>query len=189
MLRSSRYVTKLGQNRTALVTAASSVRSFNYQKEIYTRDVNAEPQNSRQVPPQVIESRASQANLYRYINAYHKYGFRLAQLDPLGLTNYAHVRAGNELDPAAYNLRVGEKFPVENLLFKPPAAQLDLTEIEAYLKQNYSSHSAIEFDHLQSEEEKLWLAQEFESINATPIETSVKIEILKLLLKSQVRII
>lgn len=175
MLRSSRYV--------KLTLGKSISRCFSYQKDIYMREFDSEESIRGQLPRDVIESRSSQPNLYRYINAYHKYGFKLARLDPLGL-NYSNSRV-DELDPSVYGLRGDSKFAVDNLLFKSAGSQLELSEIESYLKKNYSSHTAIEFDHLQNEEEKLWLAQNYESINSSSIDSDAKLEMLKLLLKSQ----
>lgn len=179
MLRSSRYL-KLNKSK---LTSFPATRHFNYQKEIYINDFDCV--GDKKLAAQVTNSRASNPNLYRYINAYHKYGFKLAKLDPLGLTNFdSHV---DELDPAVYGLSgTASKFNVDNLLFKPDSSQLDVTEIEAYLKRHYSSNCAIEFDHLQNEEEKLWLAKEFEAVNSKTLENNVKLDLLKLLLKSQV---
>ena len=64
---------------------------------------------------------------------------------------------------------------------------MKLSEIESYLKQCYSSEMSIKFEHLYREEQKLWLSREFEPFQTKQLNDNVKIELAKLLLKSQVR--
>lgn len=181
MLRSARYLKSSFEKSISLCGGSSfQSRQFTYQKEIYTNDFE---QVNHKIPKDVLDSRAANPNLYRFINAYHKYGYKLARLDPLELTNLEDKMG--ELDPKNFGLDEA-KFNVDNLLHSVAGQQLGLSEVESYLKQAYSSNWAIEFEHLQSEEEKLWLAKEFEQINAKKIDNAVKLDLVKLLLKSQV---
>ena len=47
---------------------------------------------------------------------------------------------------------------------------------------------AIEFSHIDSEAEKLWIAREFEAASAKPLERQARVDMLKLLAKSQVKL-
>lgn len=187
MLRSSRYLKSSLEKSISTSSASLSRRSFNYQKQIYLKNYeNAVNIEDRAFVDDVVKSRQSFSNLYRYINAYHKYGYQSARLDPLELENPRLHTLKNYLDPKEYGLDSSEKFKVDNLLFNTNSNQLDLAEIEKYLKSHYSSNCAIEFDYLKNEEEKLWINKEFELLASYTINKEVKLDLLKLLLKSQV---
>ena len=61
-----------------------------------------------------------------------------------------------------------------------------LNDIENSLREIYSKNITIEFDHISNEEEKFWIAKEFEIMSNKQLESNSRVEILKLLLKSQV---
>lgn len=63
---------------------------------------------------------------------------------------------------------------------------LTVNEVETLLKEIYSSEKAtVEFNYIENEYEREWVAEEFEKIFATALNCEAKKEIAKLLIKSQ----
>jgi 2-oxoglutarate dehydrogenase complex dehydrogenase (E1) component-like enzyme len=192
MLRSARFY-KHHLSSLEKVAAVSHVvtskRAYNYQKDIYLSDFRSSLKDAslREQLDAASSSRAQQASLYRYINAYHKYGYRFATLNPIEPPSAPPKTGSDQLSPARFGLNEKDSFPVQGLLFNVDSAHtLSLPEITNYLNQHYSNNIAIEFDFLHDEEEKLWLNREYEKMNDQPLDASVRVELLRLLSKSQV---
>jgi 2-oxoglutarate dehydrogenase complex dehydrogenase (E1) component-like enzyme len=185
---SSKKTTSL-TNKLSLIQH-NSVRSYKYQTELYTKKFTTKDEQLLNDLRKVYTNRFQQPNLYRFVNAYQQYGFKQAKLDPLELdlsSSSSHRRLLDELDPSAYDLNDREAlFPTEGILFTDKA-KMNLNEIESYLKSKYSTNMAIEFDFIQDEEEKLWLAKEYENLFSSQIDSTSKVGMLKILLKSQVK--
>lgn len=193
MLRSSRFYRTLGNNgRVDVFKLGAQMltpnRAFNYQKEIYLNsyDSHLNDKSLKDQLTNVNRHRANEANLYRYINAYHKYGVRQAKLDPLN-QQINRTNAIDELNPTSYGLVDDNgKHNVDGLLFNAQSSSLTLKEISTYLNNYYANNISIEFDFLQNEDEKLWLNKEYERIVGQTLDNGTRLDILKLLLKSQV---
>lgn len=183
MLRSSH----LYKNLSKLSFTTTPSRSYKYQAEIYTNKFETSDDALKNDLKDANQHRVSQPNLYRFINAYHQYGFKKAKLDPLNQMNNQENYI-SELDPATYGLGkdAATSYPIQGLLFNSKCQEMTVEQIDAYLTSTYSSNIAIEFEFLTSEEEKLWLAKEFELMQQETIENRIKIDLLKLLQKSQV---
>jgi probable 2-oxoglutarate dehydrogenase E1 component DHKTD1 len=181
MLRSSCLYKslQLGMARTCLLTK----RCFQYQNEIYVS--NFEPsqgdETRRHRLAQANESRSAQPNLHRFIRAYQENGFKMGRVNPLG----HHVTKLDELDLKNFGLSGSQQFPVDNLLFSTSKSSMTIDEIESYLREVYANKMTIEFDYIQNEEEKLWIATQFEKLQCEPISATSQLESLKLMLKSQ----
>lgn len=171
------------RSRSKLVSIASnSYRNFNYQKDIYTKNLQINDDYLKEELNELNKFKIEQPNLYRFIKAYHQHGHQQALTNPI---DNKTVNL-NELNPSNYGLNNENVYSTEGLLFSQ-YSNMNLDEIETYLKNAYSDKMSIEFDFITSEEEKLWIAREFEVIQLKELDKNVKIEIAKLLLKSQVK--
>lgn len=183
MLRLFQAVGTKKQNRSTLI---SSYRNYNYLTEIYTKKFESANNNNAALEEEINslkELRNSEPNLYRFVKAYHQSGHKQGQTNPLKANKSEHF----ELRPDFYGLQTNDatKYSTKGFLNNSDKSEMTLSEIEAYLQKIYSSEMTMEFEYIQCEKEKQWLAKEFEKIQAERVDIGVKIEILKLLLKSQ----
>jgi 2-oxoglutarate dehydrogenase complex dehydrogenase (E1) component-like enzyme len=175
-----------------LLNSTISNRTYYYQTEIYnnekveSRRVNNQFfENLRKQNENLYEKAKQEPNLYRFIKAYHQYGFKIGEINPLKLETIKNLP--QELDPLQYGLDRSQSYSTSGLLFNSNSEEpKSLNEIEDTLRAIYSKNITIEFDHISNEEEKLWIAREFESMSNKSLESKTRIEILNLLLKSQV---
>jgi 2-oxoglutarate dehydrogenase complex dehydrogenase (E1) component-like enzyme len=93
-----------------------------------------------------------------------------------------------QLEPSRYGLDPSAQYEVDDLLFlqSHSGGRWSVEQIENYLTNIYSKSCSIEFDYLRDEEEKYWIAREFELMQQTKLDKSTSINILKLMLKSEV---
>ena len=170
-------------------TALNLVNAFHYQNDIYTskfQPLNELKESLRKEVNASNQLRLEFPNLYRFIKAYHQNGFKLGEIDPLG-QNKVGEEAFSELSPEFYGLSKDGLYKTEGLLHSASNSEMSLEEIEKYLKRIYSSKMTIEFDFITNEEEKHWISKEFEKMQSQPVDNQVKVELAKLLLKSQVK--
>lgn len=167
----------------------SSYRCYNYQTQIYTTQFEPTGKGSEAIKAELdsnIGHRNANPNLYRFVKAYHQSGHKRGDVNPLNVSgNKPDVF---ELTPEFYGLDKADtttRYSTQGLL-NSDAATMTLSEIENYLSCTFSEKMTIEFEHVQCELEKEWIAKEFEQMQATQVDLGDKIEILKLLLKSQV---
>jgi len=172
---------KSQQNNLARIFVNSN-RFFNYQKDIYNSNFSKQDDLLQKELNQLNKFKIEQPNLYRFIKAYHQHGHKTADINPLSLNKQNNDLT--ELSPISYGLSDDVLYSTEGLLFSSKSF-MGLDEIESYLKNIYSNKMSIEFDFLSSEEEKLWINREFEKMQNEDLNSNVKIELAKLLLKSQ----
>jgi len=184
MLRSSCLYKsfQIGTARTCLFAK----RCFQYQNEIYVNKFESnrgEDETLHHRLAQANESRSAQPNLHRFIRAYQENGFKMGRVNPLG----NHVSQVDELDLKNYGLNSNnaKQFAVDNLLFSTSKSAMTIDEIETYLREVYANKMTIEFDFIQNEEEKLWIAAQFEKLQCDSVSSTNQLESLKLMLKSQ----
>ena len=105
------------------------------------------------------------SRLLAYIDAIRNYGYREADLDPLGL----RARSEPLLDPATHGITEGDQ--------AAPAAQAatvaggtsalkfgaSVAELTAALREMYCGTSGYEFSHIRSTEERAWLRSAIEA--------------------------
>lgn len=183
MLRSFQKTKHLNQKYAILVS--SKPKNYHYQTEFYTRKFDCIDENLSDQLKRTNQSRNNQSNLYRFIHAYRQYGYKISQLDPLNHQNNSNKIS--ELDPATYGLeRNSNSYPVDCLIHASDSLYLTIDEIENYLKNIYSKKISIEFDFISSPEEKLWIEKKFEEHLLKPIENNTRLNILDILIKSQV---
>lgn len=168
-------------------------RLFSYQTDLFVKSFDEPPNAKLRGELESAQARrAEHSNLYRFIDAYYEYGHLNAKINPLddstsNIVNNSNHSLSKLLDPTSYGLsRSSAKYPTNGLLFSPANSdQMSVEEIENYLKTIYSSKMTMEFKHLTNEEEKLWLVKEFEALNHQSLANGTKINIAKLLLRSQ----
>ncbi|KAL6740878.1 hypothetical protein Aduo_014186 [Ancylostoma duodenale] len=107
------------------------------------------------------------------INAFRRYGYLQAQLDPLGLQAEKDVP---ELNPEVYGLSPHDALPGKDLSLNDLAEQLRLI---------YCGPMAIEFMHINNWEERQWLAQNFENAVADELRNDERVKLAKLMLKCE----
>ncbi|KAK6054458.1 hypothetical protein COOONC_08035 [Cooperia oncophora] len=107
------------------------------------------------------------------INAFRRYGYLQAELDPLGLQPKKEVP---ELNPAVYGLS-----PKDAL----PGKELSLEDLAEQLRLIYCGSMAIEFMHINSWEERQWLAQHFESAVSEELLIEERVNLAKLMIRCE----
>ena len=179
------------RSRSALSPNKTAYRGYNYQTEIYTNKFQSDLELRESLKNEIVSQghlKNAQPNLYRFIEAYRQHGHRLGHINPLELADTTN--SGDklfELNPAYYGLhKDSDTFATDGLLFNT-GESMTIEQIEQYLQDMYASKMTIEFDFIKNEEEKHWIAKHFEAVQHASLETSDKCEILKLLLKSQVK--
>ena len=160
---------------------------YHYQTELYAKKFEIKDAKLEQELVAVNELRRNNAQLARFIDAYQQQGVKRANLDPLGLQNNSSNETLKELDPATYGLDKNSSYSTEGFLFSNEKS-MSLSQIETYLNKVYSSNMSIEFSFINDQEEKLWIAKEFEAVSAKQVQVQAKKDMLKILMNSQVRL-
>ncbi|EDW82987.1 uncharacterized protein Dwil_GK22616 [Drosophila willistoni] len=139
-----------------------------------------------QVAEDVREARNSQANVYRWVEAFRQHGHKLAAVNPISIKATNSQSELQELNPAFYGLQTQETVRTVGLLSAPQAAQ-NVGQLEQLLKGIYCGSSAsAEFSYVENLEEREWLAKNFESLNTEQLlPDQERCEIAELLIKSQ----
>ncbi|EPB71732.1 dehydrogenase E1 component [Ancylostoma ceylanicum] len=115
------------------------------------------------------------------INAFRRYGYLQAQLDPLGLQAEKDVP---ELNPEIYGLSPNDALP---------GKELSLNDLAEQLRLIYCGPMAIEFMHINVRdlafdnwEERQWLAQNFENAVADELRNEERVKLAKLMLRCEI---
>uniref|UniRef100_A0AC34GWS8 Transketolase-like pyrimidine-binding domain-containing protein n=1 Tax=Panagrolaimus sp. ES5 TaxID=591445 RepID=A0AC34GWS8_9BILA len=107
------------------------------------------------------------------INAYRRYGYLKANLDPLKLFKPANIR---ELNPENYGLKLNDKNENDGVSVEKLVGQLEAL---------YCGPIAVEFMHLNDWEERHWFSQMYEKFLSEDLSREDKQRVVKLMLKSQ----
>ncbi|KAK5981612.1 hypothetical protein GCK32_007340 [Trichostrongylus colubriformis] len=123
----------------------------------------------------ILESgmRPEDSQRVHLINAFRRYGYLQAELDPLGLQPKKDVP---ELNPAVYGLS-----PKDAL----PGKELSLEDLAEQLRMIYCGSMAIEFMHINNWEERQWLAHHFENAVTEELRAEKRVQLAKLMLKCE----
>ena len=130
-------------------------------------------------PSQVsTSSDGKQVKVLQLINAYRFRGHQHANLDPLGLWQQARVR---DLELSHHNLSEDDFDTVFNVgSYAVGKESLPLGELFKSLNRTYCGSIGAEYMHITDTEQKRWLQQKIESVQAKPeISREEKINILK----------
>merc|ERR1712000_127599 len=119
-----------------------------------------------------------QVKVLQLINAYRFRGHQHANLDPLGLWKQERVR---DLELSHHNLSETDFDTVFNVGSYPIGKEtMPLGELFKSLNRTYCSSIGAEYMHITDTEQKRWLQQRIESVEARPeLDRDSKIDILK----------
>ncbi|XP_068204205.1 2-oxoadipate dehydrogenase complex component E1 [Palaemon carinicauda] len=163
---------------TPLVVNRFQCRGYRSLKGVY----GYSPETTRDfsLPIDVINKRAEESNLFRFISSYREYGHLQAQLNPLKVNE----RVVSELDPKLYGLLDNKKYNIQGLIAGVNET-CSLEEIVNLLKKKYCGHIGVEFCYLPTQEEREWFASEFEDLHEKDLTPEECINLAKDMLKSQ----
>lgn len=112
-------------------------------------------------PPSLLAEAAAGGRVYELINAYRVRGHLYANLDPLAEPRHEE---DNELELSHFGLGDADLervFPTLNV--KGLGDRATLREIVVHLKDTYCGSIGVEFTHLESPEQRVWLREKMES--------------------------
>ena len=126
-----------------------------------------------------------ESELKSYINYVRKNAHKFSVLDPLNLNN---TKPSNEFNPEYWNISEIDKvenFPVD-YTFGHQIGNLDtVKDLKEYLTKNYLKSVGVEFEHLDSETEKLWLYENYEKAISKELTKMELVNSLKILLSGE----
>lgn len=126
-------------------------------------------------------------NLQGFIQNYQEKGHWHAKLDPLGLTNI--TKKGESFDLEHWQLSDIEQldsFPTDYRINPSYSDHCGtIGDLKEHLDKIYSNSVGVEFSHISSEEEKIWLHNNFEKIMLEPVSKAEKMTILSHILRAE----
>ncbi|NDW15518.1 2-oxoglutarate dehydrogenase E1 component [Alteromonas genovensis] len=133
---------------------------------------------SSSTAPSASGSDGKQVKVLQLINAFRFRGHQHANLDPLGLWKQARVR---DLELSHHNLSEDDFDSVYNVgSYAVGKESLPLGELVKSLNRTYCGSIGAEYMHITDTDQKRWLQQKFESVQAKPeISRDEKLSILK----------
>ncbi|PVD25710.1 hypothetical protein C0Q70_13370 [Pomacea canaliculata] len=128
-------------------------------------------------------NRIQNGNIVRLVEAYRRYGHRKAHLDPLGLKQNSWYP---ELDLNQFGVShtLESTVPLAGI-FSGGVDRIRVGDLIAQLENVYCSSMGAEFEHLQTEEERVWFASAFETRHNIHLSDERRVELAKLLLRCQ----
>ncbi|GGD74357.1 2-oxoglutarate dehydrogenase E1 component [Lacimicrobium alkaliphilum] len=119
-----------------------------------------------------------QVKVLQLINAYRFRGHQHANLDPLGLWKQERVR---DLEPSHHELNESDFDTIFNVgSYAIGQETMPLGELFKSLNRTYCGSVGAEYMHITNTEQKRWLQQRFESVQAQPtLSRDTKVGILK----------
>ncbi|KYQ91728.1 oxoglutarate dehydrogenase (succinyl-transferring) [Tieghemostelium lacteum] len=126
-------------------------------------------------------------NVEKLVNGYRKYGYLNANVDPLGRMERVKSKY-TTIEYYGFNDgHQNETFKdIQKLLKHQKSSNTTLKEISEYLDKVYCGDVSVQFDHIESAEEKEWLFDRFEEIQNQQLTKEERLEIAKNLVKSEV---
>ncbi|KAI6238223.1 putative 2-oxoglutarate dehydrogenase E1 component DHKTD1-like protein, mitochondrial [Aphelenchoides fujianensis] len=168
-MRPSRLlVRQVARSRRSAVGNPPQSRAYHYKETIFGFSNNSLLSSPPLEFPEVDRS------LNEVIDAFRRFGFRAADLDPLGLEDASNKEILRNL---LSTLKTEE--PVFYQGFNRSAA-----ELIAHLESLYCGKIGIEFAHLHSAKEQKWLAHEFETSKSHEFTADEKKQIAELLMQT-----
>ncbi|XP_076065924.1 2-oxoadipate dehydrogenase complex component E1 [Oratosquilla oratoria] len=161
-----------------ITSSRSHRRSYHVQSGVYGY-VPAKPREFT-LSDDVIQSRAKNSTVLRFIDAYRDHGHLKAEINPLR----PNTRIVPELDPKLYGLSGSDKYDLEGLVTGSPSSA-SLEELEQILQEKYCGHLGVEFTHLLTLEEREWFANAVEELSDFVLPVEKRVRIAKVMLQSQ----
>ncbi|KAJ8309133.1 hypothetical protein KUTeg_014007 [Tegillarca granosa] len=127
-------------------------------------------------------NRIKHSNIYRLVEAYRKHGHKKADLDPLGLKKPEYVP---ELEINRYGLNIDDTNNYDLTGVYNGSSNISISELVSQLEALYCGHLAVEFSHLESEEEREWFSTVYETEKNVDLSPERKVYLANLMLKCQ----
>ncbi|XP_042218066.1 probable 2-oxoglutarate dehydrogenase E1 component DHKTD1, mitochondrial isoform X2 [Homarus americanus] len=132
------------------------------------------------LPEVVIQQRAEESNVFRFISAYREFGHLKANINPLA----PNTRLVPELEPQKYGLTSDKTYTIKGLVAGcEETCTLEL--LQDILNQKYCGHIGAEFSYLPTEEEREWFATALETTSKEALTTEERIKLARDMLRSQ----
>ncbi|XP_055851943.1 probable 2-oxoglutarate dehydrogenase E1 component DHKTD1 homolog, mitochondrial isoform X2 [Episyrphus balteatus] len=137
------------------------------------------------VSEDILQSRNSQPNVFRWVEAYRKHGHKLASINPVAFK--PNSSSFDELTPEYYGLRSDDRITPRGILnVSDIESTTTVGEIQKILNDIYCNAGAsVEFAYIENQEEREWLAENFEKLRKQNVSTDGRRKIAELLIKSQ----
>ncbi|GFS26604.1 2-oxoglutarate dehydrogenase E1 component [Elysia marginata] len=131
-----------------------------------------------------LDNRIRHSKVVQLVEAYRTHGHKIAHLDPLNLMERKPVP---ELDLNLYGLQddLGSNVNTEGVFYGSETQHLKIIDLLQKLEKTYSGNIGAEFQHLQTQEERVWFARLFESKDTIQTSPDEKVDLAKLLLRCQ----
>lgn len=142
------------------------------------------PQKTFQLSDDVLEARVQKSNVYRWVEAYRNYAHRIAAVDPVDFKETSSSTSP-ELNFLRYGLSARDRVNLFGIVNSSTGTELTISQLESLLKQFYCGSSSIELAFIENEQEREWLAENYERSFESDLLSTDKKEIAELLLKSQ----
>ena len=126
-------------------------------------------------------------NLQGFIQNYRQNGHIYSKLDPLGLSNTENTDSAFDLDYWQLSeIEPIEGFPLDyryNSYYKDKIGTV--SELKEYLDQLYSQTVGVEFEHVENENERLWLYENYEKVMGEHMSKAEKMTMLTQILRAE----
>ena len=126
-------------------------------------------------------------NLQGFIQNYRQNGHMYSKLDPLGLSNTENTDSAFDLDYWQLSeIEPIEGFPLDyryNSYYKDNLGTV--SELKEYLDQLYSQTVGVEFEHVENENERLWLYENYEKVMGEHMSKAEKMTMLTQILRAE----
>ncbi|RZC41620.1 2-oxoglutarate dehydrogenase E1 component DHKTD1 -like protein, mitochondrial, partial [Asbolus verrucosus] len=133
-------------------------------------------------PEEVLKNRCNESNFYRLVTAYRLHAHKNADINPVALTRDISILS--ELEPNRYCLDENDKVNFRGILTSPKD-EGTVKEALEFLDRVYNKSIAVEFAHLENEEEVEWFCRRCEEVIPKEIDGATKLRIGVELLRSQ----
>jgi probable 2-oxoglutarate dehydrogenase E1 component DHKTD1 len=134
------------------------------------------------VPEEVLKSRCNESNFYRLVTAYRQHAHKNADVNPVVLTREISILP--ELDPKRYGLNENDKVNFSGII-NTQKEEGTVAEALEFLHKVYSKAIAVEFTHLENEEEIEWFSKRTEEVVPEEVDNATKLRLGTELLRSQ----
>ncbi|OAD60605.1 hypothetical protein WN48_05122, partial [Eufriesea mexicana] len=133
------------------------------------------------VPNKYFKIRSKNSNFYRLVTAYREFGHKQANINPISAEKPTPLV---ELKPERYGLNLKDKVSFEGIL---TISEKEGTVEEAlkFLHRTYTGSIGLEFNYLETEEEREWFAETAEKCLMDSLTDETRIAIATEMLKSQ----
>ncbi|XP_035740721.1 probable 2-oxoglutarate dehydrogenase E1 component DHKTD1 homolog, mitochondrial isoform X1 [Vespa mandarinia] len=134
-----------------------------------------------EVSKEDLEIRYKNSNFYRLVMAYRQFAHKQADINPISLSKQMILP---ELQPKQFGLNLTDKVSFKGIL-KIKQKEGTLSEALKFLNDVYCSHIGVEFNHLETEEEREWFANTTEICLTESLDDKTRVAIVTEMLKSQ----